>query len=116
MLILQSMMVLLVFQLAGELVSKAVHIPIPGPVLGMALLAAWYLLQNREPEKHMEQTVSGLLGWLGLLFVPAGVGIVANLDLLRAAWFPVTIALTVSTLSTLLITAAVMSRLKRGRA
>lgn len=114
--VLKSFLVLLVFQLLGETLSKAAHIPIPGPVLGMVLLAAWYVLQRREPEHSMQQTANGLLGWLGLLFVPAGAGIVVNIALLRAAWFPVTVALFGSTLITLVLTAWIMSRLKRGTA
>lgn len=116
MLILQSVMLLLVFQLIGEAVSKVAHIPVPGPVLGMVLLAAWYIVRKREPERHVEETANGLLGWLGLLFVPAGVGIVANLQLLRSAWMAVSVSLIVSTLATLVVTAAVMTRMKRGRA
>lgn len=112
--VLQSFLVLLVFQLGGEALSKLGHIPIPGPVIGMVLLAAWYIFRKREPEPHLEDTANGLLGWLGLLFVPAGVGIVASLQLLKQAWFSVTIGLVVSTLLTLVVTALVMNRMKRG--
>ena len=87
--------------------------PIPGPVLGMALLAAFYIVRKREPGTAMQKTANGLLTWLGLLFVPAGVGIVANLALLRAAWLPITVALIVSTLLTMIITAWTMHRFAR---
>lgn len=107
---------LLVCQLIGEVLSRTLHIPIPGPVLGMLLLATWYALRRREPERPMVHAANGLLRWLGLLFVPAGVGIVANLDLLRAAWLPVSVALVGSTLLTLLTTALLMQWLTRSRA
>ncbi len=112
--VVSSFLLLLVFQLAGELLHTALHLPVPGPVLGMMLLAAWYLLRRREPPAAMIQTADGLLGWMGLLFVPAGVGIVANLALLRAAWLPISVALLGSTLLTLAVTAWIMHRLGRG--
>jgi putative effector of murein hydrolase LrgA (UPF0299 family) len=109
--ILRSFFVLLLFQLAGEALRTAAHLPIPGPVLGMVLLAAWYIARKREPSPAIQQTADTLLGWLGLLFVPAGVGIIANLALLRAAWLPITVSLVGSTLLTLLVTAWLMQRL-----
>lgn len=113
MVLLKSFFLLLVFQLAGEVLRAIAHIAVPGPVLGMVLLAAWYLLRRREPPPALEQTADGLLGWLGLLFVPAGVGIVANLALLRSAWLPISVALLGSTLLTLVVTAWIMHGLGR---
>jgi holin-like protein len=106
--ILRSILVLLAAQLAGEAVHRALHLPLPGPVLGMALLAAVLLLRKREPDEALVKTSNGLLAWLGLLFVPAGAGIVANLSLLRTAWLPITVALIVSTFLTVTVTACVM--------
>ena len=111
--ILRSIFVLLLFQAAGEALSRGAHLPVPGPVLGMVLLAGWFILRRREPDEPLQQTADGLLRFLGLLFVPAGVGIVANLALLRTAWLPVTIALVGSTLLTLVTTALLMHRLQR---
>jgi holin-like protein len=105
--------ILLLFQLTGEALRAATHIQVPGPVIGMVLLAAWYILRRRNPEPALEQAADGLLNWLGLLFVPAGVGIVANLALLRAAWLPISVALIGSTFLTLLTTAWIMHRFGR---
>ncbi len=112
----RSFFVLLLFQLAGEAVSRFAHIPVPGPVLGMVLLAGWYMARRRAPSEQMSGTVDGLLSILGLLFIPAGVGIVANLPLLRSAWLPITVALLGSTLLTLAVTAAVMQWTSREAA
>lgn len=113
--ILKGFAILLLAQLLGEATSHALHLPLPGPVLGMAFLAAFLLLRRKEPEAALVITANGLLRWLGLLFIPAGAGIVARLDLLRSAWLPVTVSLIVSTLLTLAVSAAVMQwLLKRG--
>ncbi|MBS1813362.1 MAG: CidA/LrgA family protein [Acidobacteria bacterium] len=114
--ILQSFFVLLLFQLAGEAISRAARIPIPGPVLGMGLLAVFYIVRKKEPGQGMQKTANGLLSWLGLLFVPAGTGVVANMALLRAAWLPVSVALIVSTLLTMAVTAWIMQRFSRRAA
>ncbi len=106
--VVRSFFALLLFQLGGEALSRFAHIPVPGPVLGMVLLATWYIARRRAPGAGTETVADGLLGVLGLLFVPAGVGIVANLPLLRAAWLPITVALLGSTLLTLVATAFAM--------
>lgn len=110
----RSIFILLLFQLAGETLRALTHIKIPGPVLGMILLAAFYILRRREPPPPLQQAADGLLSWLGLLFVPAGVGIVANLALLRAAWLPISVALLGSTFFTLITTAWIMHRFGRS--
>ena len=106
--VLQSFATLLLFQLAGELLHPLLRLPLPGPVLGMALLTAALLVRKREPDPALVVTADRLLSILGLLFVPAGVGIVTNLALLRSAWIPLTVSMLVSTLLTLVVTAGVM--------
>ena len=111
--ILRSFLTLLLAQSAGELLHRLLHLPLPGPVLGMALLAVALLLRGREPGPALSQTADELLRWLGLLFVPAGVGIFANLGRLRAGFVPVVVSLVVSTLLTFAVTGLVMQTLQR---
>jgi putative effector of murein hydrolase LrgA (UPF0299 family) len=113
--VLRSFCTLLLAQLAGEALHRALHLPLPGPVLGMALLALVLLARRREPDEALVKTSNGLLRWLGLLFVPAGAGVVANMGLLRTSWLPIAVALVVSTFLTIAVTALVMqAMLKRG--
>ncbi len=109
----KAIFILLLFQLAGEALRAVTHTKVPGPVIGMILLAAFYILRRREPSPEFQQAADGLLSWLGLLFVPAGVGIVANLALLRSAWLPISVALLGSTFITLVTTAWIMHRFGR---
>ena len=69
--------VLLVCQLAGEVAARALHLPLPGPVIGMALLFAALCTVPRL--SAITPTARGLLSHLSLLFVPAGVGVVGHL-------------------------------------
>lgn len=110
---LQGWAVLLVFQLAGEALTRAAGWPIPGPVVGMALLLA--ALQLRFPETDGLRTVSGgLLSHLSILFVPAGVGVMLHAPRLAAEWLPVAVSLVVSTVAGIAVTGWVADRLSRG--
>ena len=56
-------------QLLGELVVTALGLPVPGPVLGMALLFAGLLTYGSVPA-DLASTADALLSNLSLLFVP----------------------------------------------
>lgn len=70
--------ILLLFQLAGEVMARGLGLSIPGPVLGLAGLFA-LLLARPSLATRMSKTANGLLAHLSLLFVPAGVGVVGHL-------------------------------------
>ncbi len=107
---LESLAVLLLCQLLGELIVIATDWPIPGPVLGMAVLFAGLMIKGDIPQP-LVQTANGLLAHLSLLFVPAGVGVMTHLTLLGNQWLPLTASLLVSTLLTIAVTGWVMQRL-----
>jgi holin-like protein len=104
---LASFAALLLFQCLGEGITFALRLPIPGPVVGMLLLFAALLLYPPLLDK-IEATGSALLQHLSLLFVPAGVGIVATAGQVHGHWLTVILAVVISTLLTLAVTAAVM--------
>jgi holin-like protein len=95
---------LLLALLVGELLSSKLGLPLPGAVLGMALLALW-LGVRRRPHPRVERAAEGLLEHLPLLFVPAGVGAMQLGPTLRSAWLPILVTLVVGTMLTLLATA-----------
>lgn len=107
---------LLVFcQFVGEVAARGLGLPVPGPVVGLLLLLAGLMLRARlgrgGPSEALKSTASGLLGNLGLLFVPAGVGVVTQLDILGRNWLPVAASILVSTAIGLAVTGWVMQRL-----
>ena len=107
---LESLAVLLFCQLLGELIVVALQIPVPGPVVGMALLFFGLMLRGNIPEE-LAQTANGILGQLSLLFVPAGVGVMTHLSLLGKQWLPLSVSLVVSTVLTIAVTGLMMQRL-----
>jgi holin-like protein len=112
---LTALTILLVYQLVGEIVVVALQLPIPGPVIGMALLFVT-LVARGQVAPGLRDTASGLLRHLSLLFVPAGVGVMAHLGRLSTEWLPITASLVVSTLVTIAVTALVMRALLARRA
>lgn len=105
---------LLMCQLIGEVLARAFELPIPGPVIGMGLLLL-VLLRRPEAPKDLEQTAQGILSHLSLLFVPAGVGVVAHLTILGDEWKAILGSLVGSTVVTVLVTGWVMQRMHQRR-
>ncbi|MCC2095553.1 MAG: CidA/LrgA family protein [Hyphomicrobiales bacterium] len=106
---------LLLCQLAGEALARGLGLPVPGPVLGATLLLALLFLRERTRailpreinDGALDNAASLLLANLSLLFVPAGVGVIQNLQVLRSHGVALTLALIVSTILGLLVTAIV---------
>ena len=97
---------LLAFQSAGELLSRGLSLPFPGPVVGMLLL----LLALRWPfvREPVAACADFLLSHLSLLFVPVGVGVMTHLDLLNRFGGRMLGVLVFSTLLGLAVTALML--------
>lgn len=104
--------VILCFQLAGELLVAASGLPIPGPVIGMALLFAGLLCLGSVSE-DLAIASGALLENLSLLFVPAGVGVMLHLSVLSREFASISLALLVSTCLTIAVTGLVMKILSK---
>lgn len=87
---------ILCFQLVGEIASRGLALPLPGPVVGLLLLVGACVAQPALAQR-IQPTTLGLLRHLSLFFVPAGVGIVAHLELLRDYGLGLAVALMGST-------------------
>jgi holin-like protein len=103
----RAMAILLVCQLAGTGLQQAAGLPIPGLLLGLLVWRG-----GASPSLH--GTAQGRLRYLGLLFVPAGVGFVTELPELRANAGAITIAIVVSTILGLAVTGVLMQFLLKG--
>lgn len=120
----RALALLLVCQLTGEVLTRVLGLPVPGPVIGLALLTIVTIAYSRAigaPTSAIEKTELGatttaLLGSLGLLFVPAGVGVVQQLPLIGAHALAIFTALLISTVLTLLVTVYVFIFVKRAMA
>jgi holin-like protein len=104
--------ILVIYQLIGEVAALLLRIPVPGPVIGMALLFLTLVLR-RGSAATLDGAAASLLNHLSLLFVPAGVGVLVHFHRIGNEWLPLTVALVLSTLLTLAVTALVMRAMSR---
>src|SRR6202166_4227014 len=109
-----SLSLILLCQLAGEVIVRGLGLPMPGPVIGLMFLLILLLARDRFAvlargplrEDGVENASRGLLAHLSLLFVPAGVGVVQKLDLVAAHGIAFAGVLAVSVVVTLLVSVA----------
>ncbi|MGB5081529.1 MAG: CidA/LrgA family protein [Burkholderiales bacterium] len=101
---LRTLAVLLGFQLAGEFLAQLLGLPIPGPVIGMALLFA-SMSALPALAAALRDTATELLQHLSLLFVPAGVGVMLHVHRVADEWAAIVTALVGSTVLTIVLTA-----------
>lgn len=120
-----SLTLILLAQLVGEALARGAALPVPGPVIGMALLLLFMVVRDRwrgpadrilaAPlvDGTLERSGKGLLAHLSLMFIPAGAGIVGRLDVLEAHGLALACVVVVSTLATLTATALTFVAVKR---
>ena len=105
-------LVLLICQFFGEIIVRYLDLPFPSPVVGMVILLAGLIIHGEVP-KGIRQASEGLLSYLALLFVPAGVGLMVHYQLIAADGLTILTALILSTAITLLVTGVILNRLAR---
>jgi holin-like protein len=116
----EAFALLLLCQLAGEILSHGFGLPMPGPVIGLLLLFTGLFAAQRfvsiTPQSvndtMLGRATGGLLQHLSLLFVPAGVGVIDHLSLIDSYGPVLFLALLVSTALALAVTALVFTGVK----
>lgn len=107
-----ALTLLLLFQLAGEVLARGLALPVPGPVIGMGLLFCALMLR-KGPGAELRATANGLLQHLSLLFVPAGTGVMLHFERLADEWLPLVVALVASTVLSIALAALLLEHLAR---
>ena len=108
---LQGLAILLTLQSLGEALSRLLHLPYPGPVIGMVLLLValrWPVVQDR-----VRSVADFLLAHLSLLFVPVGVGVITQLDVLAHYGLRLAVVLVLSTWIGMAVSALLLRWLMR---
>ena len=104
---------ILLFQGIGELASKFLLPTLPGPVIGLVLLVL-FLVLRKEINPELAMVADVFSQYLGLLFVPAAVGVVLFLPQLKANAYAILFALIGSVVLTI-GSSAVIARLLSER-
>ena len=102
----------LLFQGLGELATHFFLPLIPGPVIGLLLLLG-FLALRKSVSASLDEVAGGFSRHFGLLFVPAAVGVVMFWPRLKADAVAIALALLVSVVLTIAVTALVLKGLSR---
>jgi putative effector of murein hydrolase LrgA (UPF0299 family) len=111
--VLKGALVLLLCQLAGEVVVRLFGLAVPGPVVGMLVFLVVLRTARPRPASGLVRGPALLLRHLQLLFVPAGVGVIVYGDELRDHALPLAAGLWLSWLAGLVVTGLVVASLVR---
>ena len=98
---------ILLWQGLGELVCHFVLPIIPGPVLGLIFLLVFLIIKG-SVNSSLALVSDAFSQHLGVLFVPAAVGVILFLPQLKANAMAIGLALVVSVVLTISVTALVL--------
>lgn len=111
---LKEFVILCVCLFLGAITRKIINYPIPEPVYGMLYLFI-ALNFNILKTEDIKKTSDGILKNLAFLFVPAGVGVLAHVDLIRGKIFQIIILVILGTLISMAITGLLVQFLQRRK-
>ena len=100
--------------LLGSLTRKVIDFPIPEAVYGMIYLFIALRVKILKPEE-VEKTSNGILSNLAFLFIPVGVGIMANYEVIQGRILKLIIIVLIGTAVTMGITGVIVQTLQRRK-
>jgi holin-like protein len=119
---LNSIFLIFLFQLIGELVQKVLELNIPGPVIGLILLLSILLLSKKYDhiviqnlKINLINSAENLVNYIPLFFLPVGVGVVMHLSFLEDSLVKVLFIIVFGTLVTLALTGLLMEKLLKNK-
>lgn len=103
---------ILLFSFIGEFLSMISPVAIPGSVIGMVLL--FVALHFKWVKMvQVEEVGTWLTDNMAIFFVPAGVGLMTNFDILGDIWWQLLVTILVTTTLMIAFVAVIVQWLKR---
>jgi holin-like protein len=103
---------LIMLSIGGEMMAATLHLPIPGPIIGMVSLIL-ALFAKPQLADLIAPAADFIIRWLGALIVPAAAGIVMYGPLFRSHGLALAIVLVTTTLATGLTVALIYRAVQR---
>ena len=102
------------FYSLGECIARLTGDYVPGSVIGMVLL--FVALQTKLiKEEQVDAPAKALTGNMALFFIPAGVGLMAQMDVVLANWWVILVAVAVSSVLVIASVAYIQDQMERRR-
>lgn len=112
--IIKQLFWIILFSLLGEIISLTIAsvVAIPGSVIGMVLLffALHFKLLNLN---QVDEVGTWLTDNMAIFFVPAGVGLMTNFELLGEVWLQLVIIMIVTTSIMMWFVGTLVQKVKR---
>lgn len=106
---------ILLFQGIGEVIAHFILPLVPGPVIGLVSLLGFLAWRGGVPDS-VELVASTFVRYLGVLFVPAAVGVVMYWPHLQQQALAIAVALVASVVATIGVSALLAKWLSRKQA
>lgn len=89
-------LIILGIYLFGEVLSSSLHLPVPGNILGMIIL--FILLYTKVVKvENISNVTNFLLNHLSFFFIPAGVGLMTSIGIVKSTWWQILLICLVTT-------------------
>lgn len=111
---LKEFVILCICLFLGAITRSIIDFPIPEAVYGMIYLFIALNFKILKTE-DIKSTSDGILKNLAFLFVPAGVGIMANLDLIKGKILAIIILVIIGTIVSMALTGLIVQFLQRRK-
>lgn len=109
---LKALFHIFLFLAIGEFIKYLFNIPIAGNIIGMILI--FIALKTKILDLETVKPASDkLVQYMVLFFVPYGVGLMVYLDVIKMHWVPILIAIIISTILTLYVTAIIQQKFEK---
>lgn len=112
---LKGIITLLVFQFLGECTTKLFELLVPGPVIGMLYLFVFLIIRKSSFES-LDKAVFLHLRYLPMLFIPAAMGIITQIDIISKEFWAISVSLIVGTIISIAFASKFMDILIEKRA
>ncbi|CAA6816139.1 MAG: Antiholin-like protein LrgA [uncultured Campylobacterales bacterium] len=107
---LKGIITLLIFQFLGGCIATLFSLLVPGPVIGMVLLLIFLMIRGSS-FKSLDDVVSLHLRYLPLLFIPAAMGVITQVDIISKEFWAILISLVFGTIISLALSSKLMDYL-----
>lgn len=109
--LLRQFLIILIICFIGEVLSKVMHIPLPGSIIGMVLLFIC-LLTGIIKLETIQEISKFLIDHLAFFFIPAGVGLLAYVEILKKNLVPILVICFVTTFLVMIVTGWTVQTIK----
>lgn len=112
--LLRELLIILSIYFIGQLISTSLHLPVPGNILGMLILLI-LLISNKLKLSQIETVSNFFLDHLAFLFIPACVGLMTSIYVIKDSWYKVLIVIVVTTIVIMISTGHIVQFLSRKK-